>query len=637
MRKTLFILLCVWMAVSCTERPQRPVYHTKLVQIDSILQHDSLKWKNLGRGEMIPDVFLYVDTLEEGESPIYDGTVEYIQETGKRVFKKDMLRPLDVGFGERGVQTKVARPLFLLDKFPMDSLATEADSMYYALLKMEAQVKDYMVRKNTSPGYIGDYLVSDSVFRKVVDYYDRLQDRPMQARAHSLLAFRLRGIYSKPVDAVREYLIALRYAKEVGDEELEAFIYRFLGRTYYFSHIYQQSDSIFTLAEQLAIKQRDTMLWMEAIQYRLKSTYEMGRGETQKAREEAHQRFLQRIRQGMDLAHAYGCKEYEGDFAVMLGEEYLSSRGNDAQRYKKALYYGKLAESFGQHIGSVNKLLAKAYWGLGYPDSAAVHLDKVYGDDWRERGPFELWAELNNMQPDRIGAAAVEAELQKEWQQERYENSLLHHRYLTVYIVMAGGVLALVLNGYHRRRYRKQSERLAEQQKKTQSLHAVLQEGLEKKEAEIVRLQEELAHHAADEAARKNLMEELNTANENRDILAQETMKQSPAYNKVQLIMADYRWKDESDHKLTEADWQELTNGVDACYNKVLARLMAQYQLDEREQRICCLSLLDVPVVHIAHLIGYTRPVIYKTEQKILQKMGYAYEKGYLRKLLKTI
>ena len=94
MRKTLFILLCVWMAVSCTERPQRPVYHPKLVQIDSILQHDSLKWKNLSRGEMIPDVFLYVDTLEEGESPIYDGTVEYIQETGKRVFKKDMLRPL---------------------------------------------------------------------------------------------------------------------------------------------------------------------------------------------------------------------------------------------------------------------------------------------------------------------------------------------------------------------------------------------------------------------------------------------------------------------------------------------------------------------------------------------------------------
>ena len=46
---------------------------------------------------------------------------------------------------------------------------------------------------------------------------------------------------------------------------------------------------------------------------------------------------------------------------------------------------------------------------------------------------------------------------------------------------------------------------------------------------------------------------------------------------------------------------------------------------------------MDVPVVHIAHLIGYTRPVIYKTEQKILQKMGHEYEKGRLRKLLKTM
>ena len=101
--------------------------------------------------------------------------------------------------------------------------------------------------------------------------------------------------------------------------------------------------------------------------------------------------------------------------------------------------------------------------------------------------------------------------------------------------------------------------------------------------------------------------------------------------------MADFRWKEESDHKLTEDDWQELQSGVDACYNKVLARLTEQYQLDERELCICCLSLLDVPVVHIAHLIGYTRPVIYKAEQKILQKMGRPYEKGLLRKLLKTI
>ena len=101
--------------------------------------------------------------------------------------------------------------------------------------------------------------------------------------------------------------------------------------------------------------------------------------------------------------------------------------------------------------------------------------------------------------------------------------------------------------------------------------------------------------------------------------------------------MNDFRWKEESDHQLNEHDWQELIDGVNACYNKVLARMIDQYLLDIRELHICCLLLLDVPVVHIAHLIGYTRPIIYKTEQKILQKMGRTYEKGYLRKLLKTI
>ena len=50
MRKILFIIICLLTVVSCTERRQPLVYHPKLVQIDSILQHDSLKWKNLNRG-----------------------------------------------------------------------------------------------------------------------------------------------------------------------------------------------------------------------------------------------------------------------------------------------------------------------------------------------------------------------------------------------------------------------------------------------------------------------------------------------------------------------------------------------------------------------------------------------------------
>ena len=116
----------------------------------------------------------------------------------------------------------------------------------------------------------------DSLLQRMVDYYDRLGDKPMQARAHSLLAFSRRGVQGSRAEEVREHLTALHYINEVGNEELEAFIYRFLGRAYFYSQVYQKSDSIYRLAEQLAINQKDTLQWMESNQYRLKGEKEMG-------------------------------------------------------------------------------------------------------------------------------------------------------------------------------------------------------------------------------------------------------------------------------------------------------------------------------------------------------------------------
>lgn len=643
MRKILFIILCVLTVVSCTERHQPLVYHPGLVQIDSILQHDSLKWKNLNRGERQPVVYLYTDTFDWGEEMV-DGTYHFDAKIGKCIVQREPLHPMDDAFGELAPKTKTSSLLFLLKHFPQDSLRTEADSMYYVLLKAEVLAKDYLARNNLWSSDVQEYMGGDSLLQRMVDYYDRLGDKPMQARAHTLLAFSRRDVMGKRSEEVREHLTALHYINEVGNEELEALVYRFLGRTYFYSQVYQKSDSIYRLAEQLAIEQEDTLLWMESIQFRLMGEKEMGLRGVWWWRDELEERYLQsveRIRQGLDLAHAFGAKEYEARFAILLGEEYIKGRRTNEHYAEKALHCGKMAKRLLAELETgdlgVPRLMAKAYLTLGHVDSAAVYLDQVYGDDWREKGPNLLWMDVVHQPANREEVASAESELQKEWQKERYEGFLLRNKYLLVGVVLASILLGLLLQGYHRRRYRKQSERLQEQQKKSQLLHTLLQEGLKKKEEEIISLKGELERQTKEGTVQKNLTEKLTAANENRAILALEAMKQSPAYNKVQLIMADYRWKEESDHKLTEDDWQELQSGVDACYNKVLARLTEQYQLDERELCICCLSLLDVPVVHIAHLIGYTRPVIYKTEQKILQKMGRSYEKGLLRKLLKTI
>ena len=413
-----------------------------------------------------------------------------------------------------------------------------------------------------------------------------------------------------------------------------AFIYRFLGHTYFWGDAYQKADSIYALAEPLAIAQKDTMLWMESIKFRLETEIKMGLRAAWRM-DEGHSRALQRMYQGLDLAQKYKAHKYEADFAYLLGEEYLDKEQCNEAYLEKALHFAKRAESLYDN-GNNYKLLAKVYAEMEYFDSTAFYLAKIYGNDWQQTGPSDLYVKVVFPSKNE-DVAAVETELQKEWQKEEYEGFLLRNKYVLAGVVLIGVLIVMLLHGYHRHRYRIQSERLNQQLHKSRLLHTFLQEGLKEREAEILRLQEELNRHCLDESTKRDLTEELNVANENRHILAMEAMKQSPAYSKIQLIMNDFRWKEESDYRLDEKDWLELMNSVDACYNKVLARLSGQYRLDERELHICCLSLVDVPVVHIAHLIGYTRPVVYKAEQKILQKMGYSYEKGYLRKLLKAI
>ncbi|MBQ8520474.1 MAG: hypothetical protein IJ456_03670, partial [Bacteroides sp.] len=448
----------------------------------------------------------------------------------------------------------------------------------------------------------------------------------MKARTHFLLGFYLR--MNNRAEAVRELMTASHYAEQTGDKVLLAVIYRFMGRELYYAKVYRQSDSIFHLAEDLAIEQQDTLLWMESLLHPLLTGQAFGLDVS------THQQRLRQCELGMKLAHSYGHREYEGDFARIMAEEYMRWQYRNTGYKEKALHYAKQAYRLGNNR-KVHEVLANAYVATGHLDSAAVHFDTVYGKNWRETGTGGIGTFAVYEPSNQEEVAAAEITLQKEWQQAEYEGFLTRYKHLLLGIAIGAVALIALLHLYHRRKYRRQSELLQAQQKKQQLLHGILQENLQKKDEEIARLLKERAQRHADEEAQQALTEELSAANENRRILAKETLEHSPAYNKVQLIMADFRWKEESDHRLTDADWQELADCVDTCYGQMLKRLAYQYKLTDREVSICCLLKLDIPVVHIAHLIGYTRPVVYKTERAILEKMGFPYEKGALRKLLK--
>lgn len=630
-QKTIYFLLALLLTVpACMEQTEQPAYHPQLARIDSLLQTDSLQWKKLNRGTIIKDNHLIKGVFHEDS--IHSGTVSVIIKEGVTYASGGIIHPLDDAFEERGIKTQAHNPMFLLKHFPPESLVTEADSMYYSLLMSEAQIKDYIIRKGVVYDMHHHYLTTDSLIRKVAAYYDKYGDTQIKARAHFLLGFYLR--MGNRAEAVRELMIASHHAEQATDKELLAVIYRFMGRELYYANVRQQSDSIFRLAEPLAVALQDTMLWMESLYYPT-TTYKVG-GLSLRSGEATHQQTLQQAALGMELAQSFGNKEYEGLFALITANEYLDYRYKHEGYKEKALHYAKHAYPLVEN-GYKHETLAKAYIAMGYPDSAAIHLDHLYGKNWRETGTIHLWANVTYESSSHEEVATVEGILQKEWQQAEYEGFLARYKHLLIGITAAAVLLICLLHLYHQKKYRSQSERLQSQQKKLQLLHGILQENLQKKEKEITHLQQELAQRQADEAEQQALTEQLSVANENRNILAKETLEHSPAYNKVQLIMTDYRWKEESDHRLTDADWQELTDCANACYNNLLVRLNTQYALTDRELSICCLSLLDIPVVHIAHLIGYTRPTVYKAERSILEKMGHSYEKGRLRKILKTI
>lgn len=75
MRKILFLFVLLGLVVSCMKRPQPLVYHPKLVHIDSLLQHDSLKWKNLNRGEVIEDIYQFAGESFKSDTRLGPGLI----------------------------------------------------------------------------------------------------------------------------------------------------------------------------------------------------------------------------------------------------------------------------------------------------------------------------------------------------------------------------------------------------------------------------------------------------------------------------------------------------------------------------------------------------------------------------------
>lgn len=256
------------------------------------------------------------------------------------------------------MQSRPDSALHILQDIPMERLATQADSAYYALLLTQARDKNYIVQ------------TSDSLIRFAVAYYDKVNDVRRQAKAHYYwgCVWRDKGEHQKAID---EYHTSHSFAKKAKNMELPALIYSNIAYLYYVQGLNIEADSVYQLAKQLAIEQRDTTSLVYALSQQGMINLEKGEYYYPKAEE-----YMQ---QALSLAVLFS------DTTVKkLVYESLSTLYCEMEETEKALQYAKLSyysQRDKQHRCRASLLLGDAYFKCEQYDSAELYLLNVFTED----------------------------------------------------------------------------------------------------------------------------------------------------------------------------------------------------------------------------------------------------------------
>lgn len=162
--------------------------------------------------------------------------------------------------------------LHFLQGIQPKGLHLAADRAYYALLLTQVKDKNFI------------HQTEDSLIRIAVQYYDSTKNTAMQARAHYYLGCIWRNKDYHP-EALKEFFKAITYSKRIFDNSLTGHIYNNIAYLYYLQRLNEQADSIYQITEKLAILEKDSILWADALSQRGMINIRKGRECYQKAEE----------------------------------------------------------------------------------------------------------------------------------------------------------------------------------------------------------------------------------------------------------------------------------------------------------------------------------------------------------------
>lgn len=476
-------------------------------------------------------------------------------------------------------------------------LETEADSAYHGLLLMEARVKNNL---ELTDKHVASLEELTRYYREKQDSLANIRLLRLRAAMHSY-CFRFD-------EAIKCYYTAMGMAERMGEKRLLADTYYELACMLNMGGVQIENaeslaDSLFSLAERLAVELGDSILWMNAL-YAHNTIPMMAKDFV------ASERMLLQV---LDLATLLHDKEKEKFATYCLSVVYGRMGEND-----KFLLYAKRSIALQKEMNpEYNSCLAlsEAFQRVGEKDSAAFYLEKSRKLDTKIKTRVPLGTHLKEQMKLEAASDMYAERMKRKRELERREEQMRN-----AYWVL-GGVVLLLLGYIVRRHIRRQSEmtllETTEEERKAletekdrlTSKYMCAKEQLEQKEMELQKEKEALLDKEKEIEHLQLQLDELSS-------------DAARVLDKIKQIIADHRHKNCSDLKMEEADWQQLQRILDKRWNGVVTRSLGKHQLSEVEVRLFCLNAMGVATAHIQFLLGIGRNGLYEMNRALSDKLG---------------
>lgn len=551
------------------------------------------------------------------------------------------------------MQTAPDSALALLERYSdSTSLKNPSTRAWYGLLLTQARDKKYIRHTH------------DSLMRTVVNYYDSAGDVALHAKAHYYLGRVYQDMADDP-QSVREFMMALPLAEEAKDDKLLCLLHCNLGYTFYLQEMYEEADSLYTLAEPMAVQLNDSANLVVALA--ILGDIKLERGPEYYASSETI------LIRALSLA-----KKLKNKRLVNLVLFSLSSLYNRMGNLLEAIRFAKwgvslqvdTAKHYRYHL-----IQGKAFEGLAQYDSAVVYLTKSLSvrrhsiqstaykhlaNIARKQGRFADALRLTDscrvctdLARKIVRKVEIVTSLKDTlMQQKTYQYNSFSYRY-RYYLSSFGFLLLLLMAYFVYKRVKYQSltrtlETSEAEKERLEQLYICQQAVLEQKreqcaamEAQRVQLEMEVQslRKRIDSVSQEDavaLREQMSHLLDEKEKQFRECMKMLPIYKLLRDVMKVNKANPDAKEKLSEQNWTELKTEIDRISDRFTIQLSRKYELlTENDIRFCCLLKLGFKYAELALVYGCEPNAMYKRRDNILKKIPFVSDEIKIEELIR--